>query len=190
MATAMTSPQYALVAYVKGSVAEFVNRIRWELHPPQAHLPAHLSILPPRLLSGSESDALDVAEQVASGATPFEAVLGEVESFFPVTPTVFIRVAHAAYRMRELHDRMNTGPFSAEEQWPYMPHLTLFRMQELAAAEAALRVARQRWSEFRESRRIRIAELTFVRQAGPDHWIDLAPIPLGHRLAPAGTHAH
>ena len=189
MVSAMTSPQYALVAYVKGAVADFVNQIRRELHPTQAHLPAHLSILPPRLLHGSESGALELAEQICSTSMPFDAILGEVESFFPITPTVFIRVAQAAYRMRELHDLMNTGPFAAEEQWPYMPHLTLFRMQDLGVAELAMTVATRRWSDFRDSRRIVIDQLTFVRQAGPDQWIDLAPIPLGHRLAPT-TAAH
>ena len=33
--------------------------------------------------------------------------MGDVETFLPLTPTVFIRVARGAYRMRELHDRMN-----------------------------------------------------------------------------------
>ena len=187
MAAAMTSPQYALVAYVKGAVADFVSQIRRELHPPQAHLPAHLSILPPRPLHGSEGDALELAEGICSTTMPFEAMLGDVESFFPITPTVFIRVAYAAYRLRELHDLMNTGAFAAEEQWPYMPHLTLFRMQDIAAAESALTVATRRWSDYRDSRRLLIDQLTFVRQAGPDQWIDLAPIPLGHRLAPAGA---
>lgn len=179
----MNSPQYAIVAYLKDPVAEFVERLRRELHPAQAHLPAHVSILPPRLLGGSEADALDLAEEIGASAQPFHAMLGDVETFFPITPTVFIRVAHAAYRMRELHDRLNHGPFSAQEQWPYMPHLTLFRMETLPQAEAALEVALRRWSEYAGSRRITLDELTFVRQAGPAQWVDLAPIPLGRRLA-------
>lgn len=180
----MTLPQYAIVAYLKDPVAEFVEQLRRDLHPAQAHLPAHVSILPPRLLGGSETDALELAEQICSAAQPFHAMLGDVETFFPITPTVFIRVAHAAYRMRELHDRMNSGPFRAEEQWPYMPHLTLFRMDNLEQAETALQMALRRWAEYEGSRRITLDELTFVREAGPNRWVDLAPIPLGRRLAP------
>jgi 2'-5' RNA ligase len=180
----MTSPHYAIVAYLKDPVAEFVEQLRRDLHPAQAHLPAHVSILPPRLLRGSESDALELAEEIGSSAQPFHAMLGDVENFFPITPTVFIRVAHAAYRMRELHDHMNTGPFWSEEQWPYMPHLTLFRMDTLQEAEPAMQAAFQRWADYAGSRRITVDELTFVREAGPNRWVDLAPIPLGRRLAP------
>ena len=123
---------------------------------------------------------------MCSTTQPFEAVLGDVESFFPVTPTVFIRVAHAAYRMRELHDHMNAGPLLAEEPWPYMPHLTLFRMDTMEKAAPALEVAFRRWGDYCGTRRIIIDELTFVRQAGEDRWTDLAPIQLGRRLAPTG----
>lgn len=186
---AMTSPHYAIVAYLKDPVAAFVEQLRRDLHPVQAHLPAHVSILPPRLLRGSETDALELAEKICSAAQPFNALLGEVENFFPITPTVFIRVAHAAYRMRELHDHLNTGPLGSEEQWPYMPHLTLFRMDTLEEAETAQRVALQSWADYGGSRHITIDELTFVREAGPNRWADLAPIPLGRRLAPTvSTH--
>ena len=54
-----------------------------------------------------------------------------------MTPTVFIRVAHAAYRMRELHDRVNVEALRSPEQWPYMPHLTIFRMDTLEQAAPA-----------------------------------------------------
>ena len=180
----MKPPQYALVAYVKGSLGELVESLRLELHPAHAHLPAHLSILPPRQLNGTEAAALEVVERVCSGIAPFEVEMGEVETFIPITPTVFIRVAHAAYRMRELHDQLNTGPLHAKEQWPYMPHLTVFRMDELEEARAALDPAVERWSEYSGTRRVRLDELTFVREAGEDRWVDIAPVRLGQRLAP------
>ncbi len=176
--------QYALVAYVKCPVAVFVENLRREFHPTQAHLPAHLSILPPRILQGSESECVQLVEQVCRSVDPFEIVLGEVATFIPVTPTVFLRVAHAAYRMRELHDRLNLGALHAEEQWPYMPHLTIFRMDTNEQAVPALEEARRRWDQYAESRRVVIDQLTFVREAGANSWVDLAPIPLGRRLAP------
>ena len=55
----MADPQYALVAYVRNELGEFVENLRAELHPEHAHLPAHVSILPPRPLRGSESDAVE-----------------------------------------------------------------------------------------------------------------------------------
>ena len=177
-------PQYALVAYVRSTIGEFVENLRRELHPAHAHLPAHLSILPPRQLSGTEDQAVELIEQVCSQVTPFQVTMGDVESFIPITPTVFLRVAHAGYRMRELHDKLNTGALYSREQWPYMPHLTIFRMDQFKQARTALAPAIRRWGEYTGPRQILLDELTFVREAGANRWLDIAPVRLGQRLAP------
>jgi len=174
--------QYALVAYVKTPVGEFVERLRGELHPALSHLPSHLTVLPPRRLQGTEEEARQVVESVCRQASPFEVVMGEVETFLPVTPTVFIRVAHAAYRLRELHDQLNNNALRAEEPWPYMPHLTIVKMADEKQAEQAYRLARDRWAEFAGSRRVPVQDLTFVREDKLNCWVDLAELHLGRRL--------
>ena len=183
----MTSLNYALVAYVTNPVGQFVENLQRELQPAQGHLPAHLTILPPRPLACPEAEALEAIEKVCRTVQPFEVTLGDVETFIPITPTVFIRVAHAAYRMRELHDRLNTGVLGFSEPWTYMPHLTIFKMDEMDRAQQVFEVARDRWTHYRETRRIPVDSLTFVREANDSRWCDLAPIPLGRRLAPAVT---
>src|SRR5438046_10605686 len=137
----MHTPRYALVAYVRDPAGEFVERLRQELHPDHTHLPAHLTILPPRCLQGDELAALELLEEVCSHADPFEITLGEVESFVPVTPTVFIRVAHAGYRLRELHDRLNPRTLEDNEESPDMPHSTITNTITEAHAEYAHRTA-------------------------------------------------
>jgi len=174
--------QYALVAYVKAPVGEFVERLRRELRSTLPYLPAHLTILPPRVLQGSEEEAREIVEQVCSQASPFEVVMGEVETFVPQTATVFIRVAHGAYRMRELHDQLNHGPLHCQEQFPYMPHLTIAKLGSATEAKSALQLAQERWSEYSGNRRILIEELTFVREGQGSTWDDLAPVPLGGNL--------
>ena len=87
--------RYALVAYVKDAIGEFVESLRRELHPQLPHLGAHVTLLPPRYLTGDEPTALETMETLCKSVEPFEVSLGEVETFIPVTPTVFIRVAHA-----------------------------------------------------------------------------------------------
>jgi len=178
----MDNPRYALVAYVKNSVGEFVQHLRQELHPDLPHLPAHLTILPPRCLQGSEISALETLEDICARVEPFEVVLGEAETFVPVTPTVFIRVAHAAYRMRELHDRLNVQALRAGEEWPYMPHLTIVKLSSEELAQQAYIIARDRWAEYSGSRRILVNQLTFVREQVQNHWVDLAGVPLGRSL--------
>lgn len=181
-----TQRHYALVAYIRGSVGEFVESLRGQLHPAHAHLPAHITILPPRCLQGTEAEALSLVEQVCQEAAPFDVTLGDVENFMPVTPTVFIRVAFAAYRLRELHDRLNRNALAHDEQWPYMPHLTIVKVDSLVDASCALEIARHRWARFDQPRKVRIEELTFVREGDSQNtWVDLAPVRLGPRLVPA-----
>lgn len=179
----MQSPRYALVAYVRNPVGEFVEGLRRELHPQLPHLAAHLTVLPPRILQGSEASAIERLEEVCSHVNRFEVSLGDVETFVPVTPTVFIRVAYAAYRMRELHDQLNASVLSSQEEWPYMPHLTVVKMATEEEANHAFQIARQRWAQFQGPRRIPVEELTFVREDRSNSWVDLAPLPLGRALA-------
>src|ERR1700747_2915950 len=155
-----TQRRYALVAYVQNQIGEFVENLRQELHPELPHLAAHVTLLPPRFLRGDEPSALETVEQICKEVEPFEVSLGEVETFIPVTPTVFIRVAHAAYRMRELHDLLNVGGLAENEQWPYMPHLTIVKMGAEDQAQHAYRMARTRWAEFKGSRCIEVRDLT------------------------------
>jgi len=178
----MQNPRYALVAYVKNPVGEFVENLRRELHPDLPHLAAHLTILPPRPLQGTESSALELLERVCGLTEPFEVGLGEVGSFLPDTPTVYIRVTHGAERMCHLHDQLNTQALAFDEEWPYVPHLTIVKMATQLPAKHAFRVACERWSCHLGERRILLERLTFVREIEPDRWVDLAPVTLGRTL--------
>jgi 2'-5' RNA ligase len=165
---------YAAVAYVRSPVGIFVEELRRELHPAHTHADAHLTILPPRPLQGTEQEAVGLITQVCQKTTPFEVALGEVESFIPLTPTVFIRVAGGAYRMRELHDEMNHGALAYQEPWPYMPHLTIVK----ADARKGLEIARRRWAAYTDTRKTRLKSLSFVKGNG-DRWVNLVSIPFG-----------
>jgi 2'-5' RNA ligase len=178
----MQSLRYALVAYVKSPVGEFVQNLRRELHPDLPHLAAHITFLPPRPLQGTETEALQLLAGICGQAEPFEVTLGEMESFVPTTPTVYIRVAHAASRLRQLHDQLNTQVLAFDEEWPYIPHVTIVKMATEPAAEQALEIARRRWREYSGSRHILLDRLTFVREDAQNCWVDLAPVLLGGSL--------
>ncbi len=178
--------QYAVVAYVRNDLGRWVEDLRADLHPEHAHLPAHITVLPPRPLNGSEAQALATLRLLCREVQPFEITLGDVETFIPTTPTIFLRVAHAAYKLRELHDRLAIDTLSGEEPWPYMPHLTIVKMNDLPRAQAVLNTIQKRWSAYRGSRRVVVEQLTFVREGQSLCWDDVAPIQLGRELAPAG----
>jgi 2'-5' RNA ligase len=178
----MERPRYALVAYVKSPPGEFVENLRRELHPDLPHLAAHLTILPPRPLQASEAAALQILERICGEEESFEVSLGDVGTFSPVTPTIFIRIDGASNRMRELHQKLNIDGLQFAEEWPYIPHLTIAKMGAEQAARVAFETARQRWQDYPGSRRISLEKLTFVREESPNCWIDLAPVHLGRRL--------
>ena len=169
---------YAVVAYVRSPVGIFVEELRRELHPAHTHADAHLTILPPRPLTGTDEEALKVLTDTCRTAMPFDVVLGDVETFIPVTPTVFLRVARGAYRMRELHDKLNIRGLEFKEPWPYMPHLTIAKMDTLEEARKVVEVARQRWRNYKDARSVRVTSLTLVKGTG-ERWVDLAPVRLG-----------
>ena len=178
----MQTPRYALVGYLKNPAGEFVENLRRELHPDLPHLAAHLTILPPRCLQGTESSALQILERICDDEEPFEVNLGDVETFIPVTPTVYIRVQGGAERMSELHSKLNTEALAFEEAWPYIPHLTIVKMSSEQPALMAFQMARERWAQYVGSRRILLEKLTFVREDVENCWVDLAPVRLGRRL--------
>jgi len=180
----MPSSRYALVTYVHNEVGEFVENLRRELHPAMPHMPAHLTILPPRELMGSEKAALDFLEDACARVIPFDVELGDVESFLPTTPTVFIQVKRAAYRMRELHDQLSGKSLCCEESWPYIPHLTIVKTERDEQAREAIAIARERWQKFHGKRQVHVDELMFVRETD-GQWQDVAPLSLGHgQLSP------
>lgn len=180
----MEPQSYAVVAYIRNHpLARFVEELRAELHPDHAHLPAHVTVLPPRVLRGSEQEAVARMDALCHGVTPFEVTMGEVASFMPTTPTVFIRVAEKAYRFRELHDLLNNNSLECSEQWPYMPHVTIVKTDSAAQAAHALEISQQRWMRYQGPLQVTFEEVTFVRAAGENRWDDLAGIHLGARLA-------
>ncbi len=172
------APQYAVVAYVKDSVGHFVEELRRELHPDHTHLAAHVTVLPPRALKGPEADAIEALQQHASEVGAFQIAMGTVETFSPVTPTVFIRVERSAHRFRDLHDKLNQGALYCAEEWPYMPHLTIVKMPELIGTDAALQAARSRWAAFEGLKSAAVNEITFVREGQDHQWIDIATVKL------------
>src|SRR6185312_12453597 len=172
------TPLYAMVAYVRGPVATFVEDLRAELHPEQAHLAAHITVLPPRELKAPEDVAIRELKERAGRFLAFEVEFGETEAFAPTTPTVFIRIAKSAHRFRDMHEAFDAGACRYDEQWPYMPHLTIVKLPTFEQIVRAAQMARERWASFPGARTAPVKELTFVREGEGGLWIDLATISL------------
>ncbi len=171
--------RYALVAYVTSPVGQFVEALRREVHPALPHSAAHLTILPPRRLHGTEAEALETLRILCGQAAPFEVVLGDVDTFLPVTTTVYVRVDEGAKTMCSLHGTLATGALTFQEEWRYTPHLTIVKMETPESAESVLMLARSLWRGYEGPRGVQVTELTFVREEDDGTWRDLGRVSLG-----------
>lgn len=174
--------QYAVVAYVHGPLADFVDSLRGELTPGCPHR-AHITVLPPRQLQVSERQALDACQGMLEDVTPFPLTLSKV-SLFPQTHVIKLELSGAdANRLRALHDDLNHGPLYQQERFPYTPHITLCMNGVSDSTNEMLGRARQRWAEFGGSATIWVDVLTLVRQRADETWADLAEIELARPVA-------
>ena len=163
---------FALVAYIPDPLRKFLDDLRRELVP--GCLPrAHVTILPPRPLSGSPQAASDVIRARVPDFSTFEVRLGDI-AVFDKSWVVYLTIKEGRQALEHMHRALNTGPLKFDAQFPYHPHITLAQdlTQEQSVELAA--TARRRWSEFPHSRVFPVESLAFVESAGLNMWTDLA----------------
>ncbi|MBI1790057.1 MAG: 2'-5' RNA ligase family protein [Acidobacteria bacterium] len=162
---------FALVAYIPEPLAQFLDSLRKEMVSGcKPH--AHVTVLPPRPISGTVEEAGQLAQSLAADFPPFEIAIGDVE-IFPVTEVVYLGIRAGVDRLLPMHEAMNIGPLEFHEPFPYHPHITL--AQELQPGQSArlAEVARRRWSEFAYPKRFPVETLTFVQNTVENTWVDL-----------------
>ncbi len=174
----MTSGCYAVVAYLSGPLAEFVQGLRSQLVPREAHVRPHLTLLAPRVLESPPEKLHSALQRICYKEPPLRVSFGEVESFVPSTSTVYLRIHEGAGELCHLHQRLNQYGFRAEESWPYVAHVTLAKLEDDRAALEAMKEGQRQWSLYAGMREFRIEKLTLVREVTPDLWDDLATVVL------------
>ena len=175
----MPEALYAVVSYIQGELGIFINELRAHLMPPQAHLRAHITLLPPRPLLGSEEDACRTLEKLSHRLHPVKLSFGHAGLFVPITPTVYLSIEEGANEVRAVHDALNTGELLCYEALPYMPHLTVAAMRCDEEANRVLEIVRRRWAEYDGPRHATIDSLTFAIDSELDNqWCDIVTFPL------------
>ena len=171
--------EYAVVAYVDGALAKFAEALRARLAPQQSHLRAHITLLPPRILGGSEMAAVEALKALCRGMGPVRISVDQVETFLPLHPTVYLRVLHGGRHLRSIYDVLNSGALNASDPWPYLPHLTLATLPDATHTEAAFAQAAAQWNTYTGDREFILSEATLVREESPDRWTDIESVNLG-----------
>lgn len=105
---------------------EAIDAAREQYEPAASDLPAHVTILAP---IDVDADAMPAVEahlaHVAASTQPFRLTLRGTGTFRPVSPVVFVAVAHGSSACEQLEERVRSGDMAVETRYPYHPHVTL-----------------------------------------------------------------
>jgi 2'-5' RNA ligase len=162
---------FAVVNYVRGPLADFLDRLRAELvHG--CDIRAHVTILPPRTVN----DPAAAIELISSHIPDFPAFVIEATRIrvFKDTNVIYADIGMGRSELIDMHAALNVGGLHYQEPYEYHPHLTLAQGLQLERVAELEEIANRRWREFRHSRAFVVDSLTFVQQMTNSTWIDLA----------------
>jgi 2'-5' RNA ligase len=174
---------FALVNYIPDPLAGFLDSLRNELVP-DCFLRAHVTILPPRPILAPPEKAWIELREAAFGLQPIDIELDRVE-VFPVSDVIYIAIGRGSEQLKHMHDVFNAGPLIYKEPFPFHPHITLAQGLTPDQVDELSEVARKRWREYKGSRTVRVATITFVQNTRWHGWVDLAETVLGREVEKA-----
>jgi 2'-5' RNA ligase len=168
--------QFALVSYIPGRLATFLDSLRFELKP-GCVLRSHVTILPPRPIELDVDKSVRQITAQGQDVLPFTVELGPV-AVFEKSNVVYLSLRRGVEQLLGLHKSMNSGQLRYDPLYPYHPHITL--AQDLTREEAqALAVnANERWESYDGPREFLVEDLSFVCSHQRGSWQDLASVEL------------
>lgn len=172
---------FALVSYIPGRLAAFLDNLRSELKP-GCVLRSHVTILPPRPVDLNIDESIRQIKVEGEDSPPFMVELGEV-AIFAKSNVVYLTLRRGEHELHALHENLNSGQLEYDGPFPYHPHITLAQDLTPQQAEALAKIARGRWQSYSGPREFSVERLSFVRSRKPGIWQDLAdvdlPLPVG-----------
>jgi 2'-5' RNA ligase len=148
--------------------------------PAACAIPTHVTLLPPTLLRRDEMPGLGRhLASVAAQGRPFALRLDGTDTFRPLSPVVYVRVAEGGAACGELQERVRSGPVARELQFPYHPHVTVAH----GIAEAAMDRAQAELAGF--SAQWTASGFALYEQGADEVWRQLRVFPFGTEGLPA-----
>jgi 2'-5' RNA ligase len=120
--------------------AEQLQAWREDFGDPLARaIPAHVTLLPPTAVPRpSLKSVVDHLEKVSGPLERFELLLQGTDTFRPVSPVVFVRVALGGQDCDVLQRAVRTGPLARDLTFPFHPHVTVAHHVEEGALDRAM----------------------------------------------------
>lgn len=103
-------------------------------------IPTHVTLLPPTDVGVADLPAFRRhLAQVAADSHPFPMRLRGTDTFRPLSPVVYVRLAEGANVCDGLQELVRSGPVERDLQFPYHPHVTVAHGIPEAAMDRAQR---------------------------------------------------
>jgi 2'-5' RNA ligase len=144
---------------------------------PTCFLRAHVTVLPPRPAAGDTEHNFEELKRRAACFHPFEVELAKV-SVFEHSDVIYLSLGKGEEELRAMHRALNHGGLCFCEFYSYHPHITLAQELKPDQLDELIRVAEQRWDEYRGPRSFRVEKLHFVQATRSKTWTDLAEFEL------------
>jgi 2'-5' RNA ligase len=151
--------------------------------PAASAIPTHVTLLPPTEVGRDELPAFGRhLARVAAHGRPFAMRLDGTDSFRPVSPVVYVRVAEGGAACADLQERVRSGPLARDLQFPYHPHVTVAH----GIGDAAMDRAQTELAGF--SATWTAAGFALYEQGTDQVWRQLRLFPFGAEDRPALPH--
>ncbi|MFI0721445.1 2'-5' RNA ligase family protein [Streptomyces sp. NPDC021224] len=137
-------------------------------------IPTHVTLLPPTEVGRDELPPFRRhLAKVAAEGRPFVMRLHGTDTFRPLSPVVYVRLAEGAADCADLQERLRSGPVERELQFPYHPHVTVAH----AIAEPALDRAQRELADFAAA--WTATGFALYEQGGDGVWRKMREYPFG-----------
>ncbi len=171
---------FALVSYLTGPLAVFLDALRHEIVPDYIARP-HLTILPPRPIHVSPDAAWREIRQHLQDFEPLRVELDNVQ-VFPGSQVIYLAVKSGIAELERMNRILNNGAVEFCEPFAYHPHVTLAKDLLPGAVDESYRRATERWQDAQVPREFVIDKLTFVQNTLENRWLDLDAVDLGSHV--------
>lgn len=117
--------KYGIAVFPSKKLQDTANSYRKRYDTKYSMVPPHLTLKEP--FDAEEKDLeylIPEIQKVAEKSTPFKLKILRYSSFYPVTNTLYMKVAENN-ELLNLQENLNKGPLESKTEHPYVPHITI-----------------------------------------------------------------
>lgn len=117
--------KYGIAIFPSKKLQDAANSLRKRYDPHYALIPPHLTLKDPFEIDDSEiDDVVHFIHDIANNTPPVKLNVYKVSSFHPVNNVIYLK-AEETEGLVQLHQKLDEGVLKQEEQFNFIPHITV-----------------------------------------------------------------